>query len=147
MKQITIRLGLATKPWQVVEKWTDYDWTNSSGVFENASDIILTWPREENNRLVVEVTHTRVEEASRLIAYDHQGKIYDAEESPGGRGKNLVRRVYRFADEKLSDIRRFEFQRRPYDAWITFKNVSLQSGHRTDVQAETEHPAPPIQGR
>src|SRR5262249_44104665 len=110
-KEITVRLGLATQPWQVVEKWADYPWKDSSGVIDNsASDIILTWPHQEKETIVVEVTHTSTDGASRLIAYDRQGKLYEAQESHGGRGKSLIRRVYRFADLKLADLQRLEFQ-------------------------------------
>ncbi len=142
-REITIRLGLATQAWQVVEKWADYPWAPGPGIIENASDVILTWPRLEADRVVVDVTHTSVADASRLVAYDQQGKLYEAQESSGGRGKSLIRRVYRFGDLKLEDVQRFEFQRRRYDTWITFKNVSLKPGHQTKVQVEMEHPPPP----
>src|SRR5207237_1795289 len=114
-KQISLLLGLATQAWQVVEKWAGYPWADSSAVIDNASDIIVTWPRQEKDAVVVEVTHNSTEEACRLVAYDRTGKLYEAQESHGGRGKSLIRRVYRFADLKLADLQRLEFQRRRYD--------------------------------
>ena len=40
-----------------------------------------------------------------------------------------------FVNLSLSEIKEFELYTRPYQ-WITFKNVSLQPGHKTDVQVE-----------
>jgi hypothetical protein len=44
-----------------------------------------------------------------------------------------VSRTVVFADLPLSSIKEFRFQVRPY-CWVEFKNVSLQSGQKTDVK-------------
>ncbi len=40
----------------------------------------------------------------------------------------------------LSRIARFEYRLRPYQHWVTFENVSLHPGQKTDVKVTTSHP-------
>ena len=39
---------------------------------------------------------------------------------------------------RREDLARFEYRLRPYRHWVTFENVSLQPGQKTDVKISTE---------
>jgi beta-lactamase regulating signal transducer with metallopeptidase domain len=128
----SLRVGVATGAWIKVDVWKDYRWEETSGNFISAAQIVFKWPRQERDDASTEITHTYVDEATRLVAFDRQGKLHESLETPGGRGKGLAQRYCSFRGLKLKDIQRFEFQKRPYDTWFTLRNISLQPGHRTD---------------
>ena len=134
----SVRVGVATGEWTNVDVWRDYRWEKITSVATSLALHRSCSSGLARSQRQFEITHTHVQEATRLVAFDSQGKLYESIETPGGSGKGLIQRHCRFRDLKLIDIQRFEFQRRPYDTWLTFTNISLRPGHRTEPQVKHE---------
>jgi hypothetical protein len=56
----------------------------------------------------------------------------------GGRNPVMIRYIHRFENLGWDNIGQIEFQKRPYNYWITFHNVSLEPDHKTEVKVELE---------
>ncbi len=136
-REATFTLEIAGGQWQKVTSFEGYDWTSDvSTRYTSAAGLVFTSPRMEYRDVRVELTHTYVDENTRLIGYDRDGNTHVASDSCGGGGQGIARRIYRFPELTLETVFGFEFQQRPYDYAITFRNVSLQAGHRTQVEME-----------
>ncbi|MHC4603456.1 MAG: pectinesterase family protein, partial [Planctomycetota bacterium] len=137
-KEGNIRFGVATGPWQEVESWK-FRW--ASGEAHNAtivseSALVLEWPRQHGNSVVVEITHKYTDRDRQLLVIDKDGKTHPAQSREGvGTGVGLTRDIYRFDNLDRKDMEVLKFEERPYE-WVEFKNVSLQPGLKTDVQVE-----------
>jgi hypothetical protein len=66
------------------------------------------------------------------VATDSEGKEHVPGTWGGESRGNSSNDTAIFHDLPLSSIKEFRFQVRPY-YWVEFKNVSLQSGQKTDV--------------
>ena len=76
----------------------------------------------------------------RIVAIDTEGNLHTWGGHYGSVSSEKMRQTTgTFPNLKLSQIKEFLFQTRPYQ-WLTFKNVSLQPGLKTDVQVEVEKP-------
>lgn len=67
-----------------------------------------------------------------VIAIDKDGKIYATGHGSIASGK-IDQLTASFRNLKLDQIEEFQYQVRPYQ-WVEFKNVSLRSEHKTDVE-------------
>jgi hypothetical protein len=138
-KTADIRLGVATGDWALVQEWTFWkNATPDSASFGSAEEVILRCPEQQRGDVVAEVTHGFAEEATRLVIFDSDGVPHVSTRETGGEGGGLVRYIHRFANLRTGDIKRLEFQKRPYDYWITFRNVSLRPGQKTQPAVEIE---------
>ncbi|MHC4541946.1 MAG: M56 family metallopeptidase [Planctomycetota bacterium] len=98
---------------------------------------VMFYPAYERDGLVVvSIAHLIDQMKSRLVAVDDAGQIYTAMRSSASKGGELTGSTYTF-ELPLSRIRSFQLQARPYE-WVTFRNVSLRPGVKTDVQVEIE---------
>lgn len=152
-RQADIKLGLAVGDWKTVDRWqlpprsTPYKMS-----FGSSEQVILRCPEQVGSDVVAEVTQIVTERATRLVLFDRDGKRYESQGEEGGRGAGLVRYIHRFKSLDINSIEDaalgspltatagIEFQTRPYDYWITFSNVSLHPGHRTQVKVEVKRP-------
>jgi hypothetical protein len=135
-----VRLGVATGPWMLVQEWPFF-WKNptpDSVIFRSSEEVILRCPEQNGGHVVAEVIHGFAEEATRLVVFDAAGKQHVSRTRLGGEGAGLVRYIHRFESLKTEDIKRIEFQKRPYDHWIEFRDVSLRPGRQTRPRVEIE---------
>jgi len=138
-KEDTIRFGISTEPWQKVEDWEQY-WPRLAPediVFDSDNSLIFTCPRKgKRGEIIVEITHRYVNEATRLLMYDIDDNIQERRDSRHiSEGDGLIKNLHQFWGTPLENIRKFEFQKRPYQ-WIEFRNVSLEPDHKTNVEID-----------
>lgn len=134
-----IRIGVSTEPWQKVEEWIDEGWHehNYDNIVFPVSEnpLILTWPRQKGNAVILEMISTDVAEAKRMLLCDRDGQIHEETPRIHGQGPGLIKEQYWFWGMRREDMHRVEFQKRPYQ-WIEFRNVSLEPNHKTNVEIE-----------
>lgn len=152
-RQADIKLELAVGDWKTVDRWklpprsTPYNMSYGS-----SEPVILRCPEQVGSDVVAEVTQIVTERATRLVLFDRDGKRYESQGEEGGGGAGLVRYIHRFKSLDINSIEDaalgspltatagIEFQTRPYEYWITFRNVSLGMGQETQVKVEVKRP-------
>jgi hypothetical protein len=146
-KQADIKLGLATGAWKVTDRWSiGPRWTPYNIILGSVDQLILRCPEQVGPDVIAEVTQIKTERATRLILFDKDGNRYKSEGEIQGESAGLVRHVHRFKNLDRSSIERIEFQARDYEYWITFSNVSLQTGHKTQVEVDLKKPGTILPG-
>jgi hypothetical protein len=134
--QDTIRVGVSTAPWERLDRW-EHPWQKFEPediVVGSDKALVFTWPRKHpRGAIVVEITHRYVDEATRLLMYDQDGKVHEDAGNRHGQGQGLEKRIYWYWGKPLEDIGAFEFQKRPY-RWVEFRNVALQPDRKTAVE-------------
>jgi len=136
-KTADVRLCVATGDWTLVQEWPFWeDATPDSAIFGSEAEVVLRCPEQVREDVVAEVTHGLAEDATRLVIFDAEGQQHLSTVWLGGEGAGLVRYVHRFANLRTAGIKRIEFQKRPYDHWIEFRNVSLRPGQQTQPKVE-----------
>ena len=146
-KQTDIKLGLATGDWKVTDRWSIRPrWTPYNLILSSSDQLILRCPEQVGSDVIAEVTQIITERATRLVLFDKDGNQYKSEGEIQGEGVGLVRHVHRFKNLDRSSIEHIEFQARPYEYWITFRNVSLQIGHKTQVEVDLKKPGTLLPG-
>ncbi|MBN2591286.1 MAG: redoxin domain-containing protein [Sedimentisphaerales bacterium] len=140
-KQADIELGLAIGQWNVVENWSFwYPAAPDDSFFSSNDGVIMRCPEQKGSDVVAEITQTILDDATRLVAYDKKDILHKSQKSGGGTGAGISRYIHRFKNLNIQNIDHLEFQSRPYDYRITFKNVSLQIGQKTQVQVKIKKP-------
>ncbi|OHB54883.1 MAG: hypothetical protein A2173_03305 [Planctomycetes bacterium RBG_13_44_8b] len=136
-KEISVVLiGIAAGDWKTAA-------THDSKIRERTYDIdgsavSFGVAYEKDNITYLPITYTRDgfgDKAVRVFAVDYYGKEHTGSVSGSG-GNILSSQTYEFK-LPIEDVKEFQFKTRPYQ-WVTFKNVSLQLGVKTDVQIEVE---------
>ncbi len=146
-KQADIKLGLATGDWKVADRWSIGPRSTPYNLVLGSSDqLILRCPEQKGSDVVAEVTQVITERATRLVLFDKDGNRHESQGEIGGQGVGLVRHIHRFKNLDRSSIEHIEFQARPYEYWITFRNVSLQMGQKTQVEVEIKQPGTLLPG-
>jgi beta-lactamase regulating signal transducer with metallopeptidase domain/tetratricopeptide (TPR) repeat protein len=104
-------------------------------LLENSGGFI-NWdvPLEKDGKASIKVAHSYGEYDSRVVARDRNGNLLISSWSSGGGADDLRTTEYRFP-VSLAQIDEFQLQIRPYQ-WVTFSNVSLKPGVKTDVHIE-----------
>jgi hypothetical protein len=135
----TIRIGVSTEPWQKVEEWVDEGWHEHDPdniVFTKSTNpLILTWPRQKGEAVILEMVSEDVAEAKHMLLFDRNGQVHEEHPRILGQGPGLVKEQYWFWHIQREDMDRIEFQTRPYQ-WVEFRNVSLEPDHKTNVEIE-----------
>jgi hypothetical protein len=135
----TIRIGVSTESWQKVEEWIDEGWHEHDPdniVFAKSTNpLILTWPRQKGEAVILEMVSKDVAEAKRMLLFDRNGRIHEEHPRILGQGLGLVKEQYWFWHIQREDMHRIEFQKRPYQ-WVEFRNVSLEPTHKTNVEID-----------
>jgi len=136
----TVRVGVSTGPWQMVEQWEDNDWHKHDPdniMFRDSKNpLILFWPRTKRGAVILEMADAYTDQALRMKVTDREGHTFYESPRTFGQGKGLVRHQYWFWDIKLEDLRTITLQKRSFQ-WVEFQNVSLQPNTLTDVQTVT----------
>ncbi len=136
-----VRIGATADKWQTRavykpdDKEKTYDFDSQSIGFNR--------PYEYHGDIILPCTHNfnkpAVQVDIRVVAVKKDGSIWLG--SCSGSGGNVLHTwTYRFESLPLEEIKQFEFQTRTYQ-WLTFKNVSLKPGQKTDVKIEVEKAA------
>ena len=156
-RAVEFRLSVAAGPWQAIEGWRfrSFDlangrWLDNAPVdapmLVSKSGVLMTPPRQENRgtpgrqprtfvnhpSVVVELTDTLGDKASRLVAKDKEGAVHTGQAQTIGRGKGLQQRRFRFEGLTLDTLVELRFEASDCQT-VQFENVSLRPGHRTEV--------------
>ncbi len=144
-----MRLGVATGTWTVLQEWpAPGKYGRPDGLFyRSPEELVFRCPEQDRQNVVAEVVHGLIEEATRLVIFDQDNQPHIATSDAAGWGGGLTRYIYTFENLEVDNIRRIEFQKRPYDYWITFRNISLRPGQKTQVQAQVERKSTGLTGR
>lgn len=127
----TVRLGAATGQWETI---AEYDGGRNFVVSE---DIVFSEPIESKRGTIIAVRGDwDIDGVRRIIAIDKEGNIHKG--GWNGRSTGLkTLATTQFYGVLPDQIQKYQLQFRPYQH-ITFKNVSLKAGVKTNVQIETE---------
>lgn len=135
----TVQIGLACRQWQTVCSGSH------RGYYKAGDDTFLVGEpllrRNNGQYICIGITHTinNKDREFRVIAIDKEGKIHlSAEHGSSGMG-DLFHKDAVFPNLAYGQLKEYQFQTRPYE-WITFKNVSLRPGVKTEVKIEAEEP-------
>ncbi len=140
-KSADIRLYVATGQWRTLEHWLiDESSTPYDHSYGSSEQVILRCPEQKGSDVVAEVTQVVKERATRLVAFDRDGGLHQSEVTQGGEGAGLVRFIHKFKGLDIGIIDHMEFQVRPYDYWVTFRNVSLDDNYKTNVEINVKKP-------
>lgn len=131
-KAIDLEVGIACQPWT-----TRHEQGVAEGVgVSSMGKVTFGRPIEKKEKTVMTVSHsidTDVYQV-RLIAVDNAGKEIMTSGSEGA-GSDVYRQITMTFNLPIADIKMFRLQTRKYE-WITFKNISLRPGVKTDLQIE-----------
>jgi beta-lactamase regulating signal transducer with metallopeptidase domain len=136
----TVKIPIASGPWTTIAQTTGQGQTNK--IF--GSKTLMFGPAEGTAEKLVLTTSDDLDSGDdyRLIAFDKQGNLHTSSKNWFSI-KNLRQSTFVFVNLAPDAVDHFEFQTRPYH-WVTFKNVSLDPGYKTDVQIDVEKPATPV---
>ncbi len=129
-----IRLGIAAGP------WTGSGHHHTGGVTTTSDGIVFQRAvQDSQGNIVLNIIHNinQSEKSYRVIAIGENGAEYTARNSAVSRPAQPSITEAVFKNLKLSDVKEFFFQTRPYQ-WVEFKNVALKPNFKTDVQVEVE---------
>jgi hypothetical protein len=142
-----IKLGVACGDWQIADRWSiEPKWTPYNGIIGSSDQLVLRCPEQVGSDVVAEVTQIMTERVTRLVLFDQYGNQYESRGEIGGEGIGLIRHVHRFKNLDRKKVKNVEFQTRPYDYWITFSDVSLEIGHKTQVRTDIKQPGALLKG-
>ncbi|MHC4266220.1 MAG: right-handed parallel beta-helix repeat-containing protein, partial [Planctomycetota bacterium] len=132
LKKTSLSVGIATGVWTTQAEHNGRG-TSSFGI--SGQGINFSEALEKKEGVQVIVSDDFVDFNHRIIAVDIHGKEHTTHNHQWGSGGKVRQTTALFRDLKLDDIKEFQFQTRPYE-WVTFKNVSLKPGYKTNVQVE-----------
>lgn len=129
----SVRIGIASGPWSTVVTHSGKGITTTGD-----KDILFSQAFETNSFVGITVSSQwRKDRAERIVAIDTNGQIRTTENIGSVASGKIDQMTAKFHGLKLKDIYEFQFQTRPYK-WVTFSNVSLTPGAKTDVQVDIE---------
>jgi beta-lactamase regulating signal transducer with metallopeptidase domain len=131
----SIQIGISTDTWQTIATHTGKSITTSGN-----KNILFSQAYESDGFSAITVSSPwRKDQVERIVAVDKSGQIHMAKNIDSVASGEIDQMTAKFHGLKLEDITEFRLQTRPYQ-WVTFKNVSLKPGNKTDVQVEVEKP-------
>jgi hypothetical protein len=145
-KSTDIRLAVAIDDWKVTERWPLSERTPCNHFFASSKQVIMRCSEQKGTDVIAEVTQNITDRATRLVVFDRQKNQYASYGNEGGNSSSLMLYIHRFKNLNFNDIEHIEFQTRPYEYWITFRNVSLQTGHKTQVEVDLKKPGTLLPG-
>jgi len=151
LPSVTLRAGLAAGSWQPLARCAPQagasyvfqpegpEWTVFfHDAIESAAQTQMTTSHstakvESPVQTQISASHNMAKGwETRIVAVDLEGR-QDLALRSDEPSTTLVRTTARFDKLPLAQIKEFQFQVRPY-RWAEFRNVSLQAGHRTNVE-------------
>ena len=133
----TLRVGIATGPWEAVQRWQDDAWQNNDPdniMFDTSENpLILFWPRTKRGAVVLDMVSAYATEAVRMKITEKGGHTYYETPRTFGRGAGLVRHQYWLWHTTLENLDAMTLEKRSYQ-WAEFQNVALEPNQPTDVR-------------
>jgi beta-lactamase regulating signal transducer with metallopeptidase domain len=129
--QTQIEIGVAAGAWQTVSTQK----ADFSGVI-SGENLIWHGPIEQNGHTLLTMAHGLLDQNTRIVAVGTDGKEHTGGSTSAT--QNSMQSVQTRFRRPLSKIKEFRLQSRPYE-WMTFQNVALRPGVKTDVEAKTEN--------
>ena len=135
--KLDIKFGIAAGLWTTVERSTGNGVQASSG---SGGAFTFAKPYESNSSVGITVTHNKNSRKLnyRIVAVDNNSVTHTSSSSTSSGISTWTQTTVHFTNLTLEQIKEFRFQTRPYQ-WVTFKNVSLRPGIKTDVQVEAKN--------
>ena len=130
---VIVRYGVATGPWQTLALCSPAGRMSFPRQLDG-DRIVISAAESENGTTVIRAATTVIDSATRIVAVKKSGGIQAAFSTTGHGATGIAVRKCKFQLD-LKDIDHFEFQFRPYE-WVTFRNVSLAPGKKTNVHVE-----------
>jgi len=129
----TIRFGLAGD-WTTLMEHDGKAWTRHKT--QECGEVALAQAEKADGGTRIAVSHHMPDDQdARLVAEDNQGGIHASREEKLHPSPQIVL----FDNLQPADIRYFRLEVRPF-RWVEFRNVSLEPGHKTDVEVVVEPP-------
>jgi hypothetical protein len=129
----TIRFGLAGD-WTTLMEHDGKAWTRHKTQEYGEVAIAQAEKADGGTRIAIS-HHIPDDQDARLVAEDNQGGIHASREEKLHPSPQIVV----FDNLQPADIRCFRLEVRPF-RWVEFRNVSLEPGHKTDVEVVVEPP-------
>ena len=129
---LTVKYGVASGPWDTVGS-TKGEGSSSSSRAGGVS-MAFSPAVEKDGAAVISIAHNISDKDVRVVAIDKKGQVIAARSSSGDSAGDVHQTTATFTGTRLADIKEFQLQARPYE-WATFKNVSLERGQQTRVEA------------
>jgi len=138
---LTVKYGVAPGPWATIGS---SEGRGSSSSSRGGVSMAFSPAVEKDGTVLIPVAHNVSDKDVRVVAIDKMKKVVTASSSSGDAAGDVHQITASFSGVRLADIKEFQLQARPYE-WATFKNVSLERGQQTHVEAADgmERPAPP----
>ena len=145
-KIATLGLGVGAGSWQLVFESPPRESVTAD--LPGGQQVRVEMVKEKAPGLVeVEIVHTIHDAWWRVVALDQTGGVHVGRlpiESRASEGQWIT--LERTFNLPLSEIEKLRLEIRPYQ-WITFKNVSLNPGHKTSPIIEIKPPEPKPYGQ
>ena len=127
-----IKVGIATGPWNTAAEHDGRSMTTKGN-----SDFIFSQAYETGTAVNIVVSGKwQKDRTQRIVAIDTNGDLH-ADSSGSVASGGIQQMTGRFDNMKLSQIKEFRIQTRPYQ-WVEFRNVSLKPGTKTNVTVVVE---------
>jgi beta-lactamase regulating signal transducer with metallopeptidase domain/HEAT repeat protein len=142
-----LQIGVAAEPWTTWQYDLEGKPLNDPAMGETLKELrhsfgfLRVGPHQLGDEQGVAMWEEPVEskrELSHIItveryAIDKMGKVHSF-----GYMSSSGRNEFYWFDVAPADFARFEYRVRPYRHWVTFENVSLKPGHKTEVKVKVE---------
>jgi len=127
-------IGIATGEWKGVASGGDGRTVSATNDSLTDSSVIFHKAVKEKDTLKLCVTHLLGRDYDcRIVVVDRDDQIHEPmRSSNSGSDMRLCEGFFVLSQDQIEYVL---LQARPYE-WITFRNVSLRPGHKTDVQVE-----------
>ncbi len=135
LAQTSLRVGLATGPWRTISSHDGKGMSHGTGggvLWSQAFD------GSRGTYIVASVGDSRGRKI-RMAAIDTGGAVHIARGSGSVSTQNVNQFTASFPDLKPAQIREFQYQVRQYE-FLSFANVSLRPGQKTNVSVSVETP-------
>lgn len=121
----SIRIGVAGGVWSTASIHDGRRMNSRAGVLWSQAF------EDSDGTQIVASTEWRKDRAERIVAVDLEGVVHTGWCGSVASG-NVDQYTARFKDLRISQLKEFRFQVRPY-SWAQFNNISLQPGRKTTV--------------
>jgi beta-lactamase regulating signal transducer with metallopeptidase domain/protocatechuate 3,4-dioxygenase beta subunit len=131
---LAVRFKAASGPWE-----TRFESNGKGEAIGSKSfgGLVFSEAFETNGETRITVSHDIADLDFRVVAVDRNDKLVISQGANSyGYGKTR-QATYKYANTPMAGIKKFLFQTRPYE-WVTFSNVSLEPGKKTDVKIEVD---------
>ena len=134
VKTATIKVGVATGRWTTAAEGGQPG--GLSAVDEPTGPTVFGPTLESDGGVAVTISHRPIAGQVRVVAIGKDGQEHVGR-TTGGTAGQISQTTSQFANLHEPQIKRFRLQARPYQ-WVTFREVSIEPGYKTNVQVEVE---------